>query len=361
EHAEQGTDQKQRRVAKLRIGAACHHTPYSGDPLIGADAPRRARLAEPDAPAFCPAFPLDEAGQGAVVDERAANPFDSARPLKCLAADEHASSGGGRGRIPGIVDACERVELAKEEDEGRDQQPFPEGAARKLDHERGQVEVVSTSLRDQAPENCRRGNDIGVGEPEPRCLRLRRSCSLDAPLERPQLPCPTWRRCRGANNVQAIGFVARIRRRRGDFGGTVLTAVVDENDVKPPWIVLAQQRQYRGRDDGGLVPRRTYGDDRGPGGRLGRSGRVVQVVPDSPEHPMEQEQPNPGGERQGRQNDKHAGHSVCFRLYAAARSLLRSTATTEVGGNVSWTRSPGSNEVSGGDIAFTVSPLTSTS
>src|SRR5690606_42118635 len=94
---------------------------------------------------------------------------------------------------------------------------------------------------------------------------------------------------------------------------------------------------------------------------LGGTGRVVQVFPDSPEHPTEQEQPKPGGGRQGRQNDKHAGHSVCFRLYAAARSLLRSTATTEVGGNVSWTRSPGSNEVSGGDIAFTVSPLTSTS
>src|SRR5690606_19530016 len=101
-----------------------------------------------------PAFAFDETRQSAVVDKRPANPSDSARPFEGVAANEHASSGSGGGRISGIVYPCERVELPKEEDERRDQRSFPEGAARKLDHERCQVEVVLAGPGDEPLEDC---------------------------------------------------------------------------------------------------------------------------------------------------------------------------------------------------------------
>ena len=82
------------------------------------------RRAEPDT-----ANRFHPARQSAIIDDLAANGRDTADPLEGPPANQHAAA-GSRGDSPRRVGRpARRIQLEKKEDEGWDDQSFPDAAA----------------------------------------------------------------------------------------------------------------------------------------------------------------------------------------------------------------------------------------
>src|SRR5258707_4274515 len=100
-------------MAELRVGGARDHPPNIAEPWITAQASRLGGETEPDRTTR-----LDPAGEGAIVDQRAADAGDPADAVERGAAHQHAAPGRPRGAPAPVVHPCERIELGAEEDEG---------------------------------------------------------------------------------------------------------------------------------------------------------------------------------------------------------------------------------------------------
>src|ERR1017187_3595444 len=113
-------------MVELREGAARNHAPEFAEGPIGPDAVRGFAEPEPHPSAGA----LDRAGQGAIVDELAADGFDAADFLQSPVADQHASAGRSGGGVARATNPGRRVQQEKEKDEGRRQGAFARSAAR---------------------------------------------------------------------------------------------------------------------------------------------------------------------------------------------------------------------------------------
>src|SRR5215472_6067314 len=88
----QGQRQHESRMAELVEGATGDHAPDFGEGTVGANAPGFGGEAQPDSSAAL----FDAAGQGAIVDQFAANGSYAAGALESCRPDEDAASCSSR-------------------------------------------------------------------------------------------------------------------------------------------------------------------------------------------------------------------------------------------------------------------------
>ena len=220
---------------------------------------------------------------------------------KRVGAHQHAAAGGGRHCALRPIHPAERIEHLKEENECRDVGALGEAFAPQLHHERCEHQALALGMSDQPAEGFGRMHDVGVGQQQiiRRLLHVHRS--IDALLQRPQLPGPSRGQATAAHHAQADRRPAR--RRVGDIGGAIRTVIVHQDDRPSAGIILPEQRADAVTDAVGLVARRHDRRHARPYGQPCR--RRIVAFATAPKGPAGQKQIEP--DHQGnRGNHYHA-------------------------------------------------------
>ena len=144
----EGAEEEERGVAELGEGGAGDHVADFGEGGVGAEAVAFAGEAHPDVCAG--GFALrsrrrgifDGAGEGAVVDDFAADGGEAADAVECGAAEEDAAAGGSGCSRFWVGDFCGRIKHEEEEEEWGDEEALGESLGAEEDHEGGQVEIL---------------------------------------------------------------------------------------------------------------------------------------------------------------------------------------------------------------------------
>ena len=216
----------------------------------------------------------------AVVDQGVADRRHAAGLPQHVAAHQHAAAGRACCRTTRIVDPGERVKHLKEENEGRDEQPLGKTFATQFHHQRSQNETTRLRAGNEACENVRLIDNVGVGEEQVVRRKRHGLGKLDTLLLRPQLAGPSGRQCAPRHHSEALGSAERGRGVARDKGCAVAALVVDQNHMERAGIVLPDQRGDGLGHACGLVARRNNGGDgwtrtvRGAGPR-----RAVVIAP----------------------------------------------------------------------------------
>ena len=158
-HSGDRAGETQRRIAQFGEGGARHHPPEIGEIGIGAQAMDALRQPEPDRP-----LSLHDRAERAIVDQRAAQRFQTAGGGEGLAPRQHAAARRGRCPPTGIVNPGEGIEHLEEEHEGGNQPSLGRAFAAQLHHQRGEDAASGASDRDEAGEHMGRVGDVGVAE-----------------------------------------------------------------------------------------------------------------------------------------------------------------------------------------------------
>ncbi len=280
------------RVRKLGVGAAGDHVPDIHEPPVGSEAELALAEPEPDPAAF-----LEGGAEGAVVDDRVADPLNSPDCLQCPATNQHAAPGAGGGLRVGVVDAWEGKELLEEVDKGGDQEFFPRAPAVQSNHQGNEVELVGFGFSYQSPEVSRVVLHVGIGEQHEGSGRVIGRSSDDAGLHGPHLAHPPGRTFARALNAEARSVGVFAGEPLGQASRGILALVVDERHAQFTRVVLLQERSEAAHDAGLLVSR---GDDdihRGPAfARVtGFEGSFHPLV-GAPESSMKKGQHDPDGQ-----------------------------------------------------------------
>src|SRR5215472_14430842 len=98
-------------MPELVEGAAGDHAPDFGERTVGANAPGFSGEAQPDSSAAL----FDPPGQGAIVDQLAANGGYPAGALQSGRPDQDAASRRSRHLETRVGDPCRRIEFQKKE------------------------------------------------------------------------------------------------------------------------------------------------------------------------------------------------------------------------------------------------------
>ncbi len=159
------------------------------------------------------------------------------------------------------TDPAEGVQLREEVDERRDHEPLPRARHPQPRHLRHDVEAPRAGRRHQLAQTVRRVRDVRVRQQQVRGLT--RACQPDAVPHRPQLARPARRRLTRRPHRERQPAVPPGQL-PGQLPGAVRAPVVHQEDLRPPRIVLRQQRRQTVRQHGGLVPGRYDHTDRRP-------------------------------------------------------------------------------------------------
>lgn len=281
-----GPGEEQRVVPQLRVGAARHHPPQVAEPRVGAHAVDAIGEAQPDVPSGA----LHRPGERDVVDDGVPDRVGDRGTVGSFGAQQHAAAGRGRRARALRRDPAERVQLGEEVHEGRDDEPLPHALHAQPRHQRDEVEPACTRRGHQLPQAVGLMRDVGVGEKQE--LGVTRACQADAVPHRPQLAGPARRRLARRVDRERQPAVAPGQL-PGQRSGAVRAAVVDQEDLGAPRIVLRQQRGQALRKHGRLVPRGDDDTHRGPL-RRGRARGQAQIR--APEEALPDQQPHPRGQ-----------------------------------------------------------------
>lgn len=282
--------QQPRAVPQLRVRTPRDHAPQVGQSRRGPHTVDPVGEPQPDPAAAAP----DRARQRDVVDHRLTDGLRDTRPLGGPCTQQDAAARRRRGPRPLPVHPPERVELGEEVDEGGNHQPLPDARHPQPRHLRDQVEAVLTlgpGRGDEFPQAVRLVGDVGV----------RQQQELGFPLpgqrhpvpQRPELPRPPGLRLTGCHHRQRQPPAPRGQR-TCELTRAVAAAVVDQDDLRVPGIVLGEQRRQAHRQHLRLVPR---GDDHGHRGPALRVPAPWEPLVRPPEEPLAQQQPHPHDQR----------------------------------------------------------------
>ena len=280
----------------MREGRARHHHPDRLQIVIDAQAAAGVGQAEPQLAAGA----LDQLGQGAIVDQRAAQGGEAADPLQDRPADQHAAAGGGRHRRRVVVGAGEGIEFLEEEDERGDQQLLPQAEAIEPRHQGDEVAAVCLGFGNQRTQGIGRVHDVGIAEEEEAGVGLALHRLRDALLLRPEFPRPARGQRLSGQHDRGVCRWLRGDRGSGLGRGGIGAAVIQQDDLHRPRIVLRHQTPQHGGDGLLLVARRDDGGDRRPLRQAGDAG-WDEILIAAPEAAMKGEEIDPRQQRQKRQ------------------------------------------------------------
>jgi len=217
-------------------------------------------VAEPDA---APGG-FDGAGQGAIVDQLAADAGDTLDTLHRRARHQNGSTRSGSEAAVRVGDPGEGVQHLEEEYESWDQGALGRGLTVEADHLGYEVEMGGLDLGDQGGEMALRVLDVCVGKQE--VIGGLRPGVGKALMYGPKLAAPAWRQRLTGNDIEPWTSA----KRSGDRGGAVGAVVVDQNDREVTGIILCEQGADAPADVRSFVARGDNRDDLG--GPRGRSG-----------------------------------------------------------------------------------------
>ena len=161
-HGGDDGEEEHRGVMELGEGGAGDHVADFGKGIVGAEAEAAAGEAHPDFAAGA----LDGAGEGAIVDDLAADGGQAADAVKGCAAEEDAAASRSGSFCLWIGNPFRGIEFEEEEEEGGDQGALGESFGLQEDHQGSHVEVAARGSGNEAKESVWGVGDVGVGEPE---------------------------------------------------------------------------------------------------------------------------------------------------------------------------------------------------